>query len=109
MMFAFVLSLFGVAVLGTLNLIAARSWERLGDMRRASLAAERSATWEPTPVIQNSALRDLGRTKLAAGDTAGAITAWKNFLLWRNRAEPAQRRADDEIRARLAELERARK
>jgi hypothetical protein len=41
--------------------------------------------------------------------TTGAILAWKNFLFYRNRAEPAQRQADDEIRAKLAELERARK
>jgi hypothetical protein len=92
-----------------LNLVAARSWERLGDMRRAAMAAERAATWEPSQLVQNAALRDVGRTRLAAGDTVGAIRAWKDFLYFRNRAEPAQRRADDEIRAKLAELERARK
>jgi hypothetical protein len=92
-----------------LNLIASRSWERNGDMRRAALAAERAATWEPTPLLQLSAQRDLGRTRLADGDTAGAIGAWKDYLFTRNRAEPAQRKADDEIRAKLLELERARK
>jgi hypothetical protein len=78
-------------------------------MRRAAMAAERAATWDVTPLVQNSALRDVGRTRLAAGDTAGAMLAWKDFLFYRNRAEPAQRKADDEIRAKLAELERARK
>jgi hypothetical protein len=92
-----------------LNLIAARSWERSGDMRRASMAAERAATWDVTALVQHAALRDVGRTKLAAGDTAGAERAWKEFLFWRNRAEPAQRKSDDQIRAKLAELERARK
>jgi serine/threonine-protein kinase len=98
-----------VVTRSALNLVAARSWERLGEMRRAAMAAERAATWEPTPLVQFSALRDVGRTKLAAGDTTGAIAAWKDFLFYRNRAEPAQRQADDEIRAKLAELERARK
>jgi hypothetical protein len=60
-------------------------------------------------LVQNSALRDVGRTRLAAGDTAGAVRAWSDYLFWRNRAEPAQRKADDEIRAKLAELERSRK
>jgi serine/threonine-protein kinase len=92
-----------------LNLIAARSWERAGDMRRAALAAERAATWDVAQLVQHSALRDVGRTRLAAGDTAGAIRAWSDFLMWRNRAEPAQRKADDELRSKLAELERARK
>jgi tetratricopeptide (TPR) repeat protein len=92
-----------------LNLIASRNWERLGDSRRAAQAAERAATWEPTPLVQFTALRDLGRTKLAAGDTAAAVRAWKDYLFWRNRAEPAQRKADDEVRSNLAELERARK
>jgi hypothetical protein len=92
-----------------LNLIASRNWERLGDSRRAAQAAERATTWEPTPLVQFSALRDLGRTRLAAGDTAGAVRAWKDYLFWRNRAEPAQRKVDDEIRSKLADLERARK
>jgi serine/threonine-protein kinase len=92
-----------------LNLIASRSWERAGDTRKAVMAAERATTWEPTALLQFSAQRDLGRTKLALGDTTGAARAWKEYLFWRNRAEPAQRKADDEIRTKLAELERARK
>jgi hypothetical protein len=92
-----------------LNLIAARSWERTGDARRAAQAAERAATWDVTALVQNSALRDVGRTRLAAGDTSGAVRAWSDYLFFRNRAEPAQRKADDEIRSKLAELERAKK
>jgi len=92
-----------------LNLIAARSWERAGDIRRAARAAERAATWEPTPLVQYSAMRDVGRTRLAAGDTAGAIKVWRDYLMQRGRAEPAQRATDDELRARIAELERGRK
>ncbi|MGH7678371.1 MAG: hypothetical protein ACRENU_07900, partial [Gemmatimonadaceae bacterium] len=89
-----------------LNLIAARSWERLGDARRGAAAAERAATWDVTMLVQNGAVRDVGRLRLAAGDTVGAIQAWKDFLMWRGRAEPAQRKADDEIRKKLAEIER---
>ena len=92
-----------------LNLIASRSWQRAGDGRRAALAAERAATWDVTALVQFSAQREVGRTKLAAGDTAGAVRAWSDYLFWRNRAEPAQRKADDEIRSKLAELERVRK
>jgi hypothetical protein len=92
-----------------LNLIAARSWERLGDARRGAVAAERAATWDVTALVQNTAVRDVGRLRLAAGDTAGAIRAWRDFLMWRGRAEPPQRKADDEIRKKLNELERGRR
>ena len=92
-----------------MNLIAARSWERLGDARRGAAAAERAATWDVTALVQNTAVRDVGRLRLAAGDTAGAIRAWRDFLMWRGRAEPPQRKADDEIRKKLTELERGRR
>ena len=77
--------------------------------KAAARAAERAATWEPTPLVQYSAMRDVGRTRLAAGDTAGAIKVWRDYLMQRGRAEPAQRATDDELRARIAELERGRK
>ena len=89
-----------------LNLIASRSWERIGDAARGIAAAERAATWDATALVQHTALRDVGRLKLATGDTAGAIDAWKQYLMSRGRAEPAQRKADDEIRRTLAQIER---
>jgi TolB-like protein len=93
-----------------MNLVVARSWERLGDARRAALAAERGVTYESTGGLQmTAALRDAGRLKLAAGDTAGAIRSWRNFLASRGRAEPSQRTRDDEIRRKLLDIERGRR
>ncbi|MDA1081162.1 MAG: protein kinase [Gemmatimonadetes bacterium] len=92
-----------------LNAISALSWERLRDPRRGAAAAERAATWDVTAYVQGTVQRDLGRLKLAAGDTAGAIRVWKDYLFIRGRAEPGPRKIDDEIRAKLAELERVKR
>lgn len=89
-----------------LNLIAARQWERLREPRLGAAAAERAVTWDVTPLVQGAAQRDLGRLKLAAGDTAGALRAWHDYLFARGGADPDQRKMDDEIRTKLAELER---
>ena len=89
-----------------LNLIVARAWERLGDAKRAAAAAERTDNIEPAGNIDHSGKRELGRLKLAAGDTAGAVTTWRLYLARRGMAEPSQRKLDDEIRATLAEIER---
>jgi serine/threonine-protein kinase len=95
---------------GAMNLIVARSWERAGDARRAAAAAERSRVWESSGTLAWTAgLRDIGRLKLAAGDTAGAVRAWRDCLMGRGRAEPPQRKLDDEIRKKLSEIERARR
>jgi hypothetical protein len=56
--------------------------------------------------VQHTAQRDVGRLRLAAGDTAGALAAWRDYLFFRGRAEPMQRKIDDEIRAKIAEIER---
>ena len=90
-----------------MNLIAARSWERLGDARRAAAAAERTFSAEGGGTLQYTAgPRDIGRLKLAAGDSAGASWFWRSYLRNRGRAEPSQKRLDDEIRAKLVEIER---
>jgi serine/threonine-protein kinase len=90
-----------------MNLIVARSWERLGDARHAAAAAERTSSWEGGGSLPATAgFRETGRLKLAAGDTTGAIWFWSAYLENRGRAEPSQRKLDDEIRAKLAEIER---
>lgn len=48
----------------------------------------------------------LGRLKLAAGDTSGAVRTWRWYLARRGRAEPSQKKLDDDIRKTLAEIER---
>ncbi|HEV8151240.1 MAG TPA: hypothetical protein VGP61_13740, partial [Gemmatimonadales bacterium] len=88
------------------NVLAARAWEQLGDRPRAAQAATRAATREVLWVMPLPALREQGRMLLALGDTAGAVRAWRQYLLARA-AEPPQRKADDKIRAKLAELEHA--
>ena len=92
-----------------LNAIAALSWERLRDPGRGAAAAERAATWDVTPYVQGTVQRDLGRLKLAAGDTTGAIRVWKDYLFFRGRAEAGPRKIDDDIRAKIAELERVKR
>ena len=91
-----------------LNVLIARAWERLGELPRAARAATRAATREVLWVMPAPAFRELGRLQLAAGDSAEAARAWRFFLNGRRAAEPPERKADDLIRARLAELERAR-
>jgi tRNA A-37 threonylcarbamoyl transferase component Bud32/tetratricopeptide (TPR) repeat protein len=92
-----------------MNLIVARSFERLGESKRAALAATRISVGEVIFVTTSPALRDQGRLWLAAGDTTAAINAWRIYLAWRTTAEPPQRKADDEIRRKLDEIQRARR
>jgi hypothetical protein len=92
-----------------MNLIVARSLERLGDNKRAALAAGRVSPGDVTFVTLGPAMRDQGRMRLAAGDTAAAVDAWRTYLSWRAGAEGPQRKADDEIRRKLDALQRARR
>jgi serine/threonine-protein kinase len=91
-----------------MNLIVARTWERIGDARRASAAAARTANFENGggTLDRTVGARDRGRLRLAAGDTAGAVREWRDYLLRRGRAESSQKKLDDVIRAKLAEIER---
>jgi hypothetical protein len=52
------------------------------------------------------AARELGRLKLAASDTAGAVRTWRSYLKPRGRAEPSQRKLDDQTRAKLVDIGR---
>ncbi len=101
--------LIGSDTRGAMNLIVARSLERLGDNKRAALAATRVSPGDVTFVTQGPAMRDQGRMRLASGDTAAAIDAWRTYLAWRAGAEGPQRKADDEIRRKLDALQRARR
>jgi serine/threonine-protein kinase len=99
----------GAETRSAMNVIAARSLERLGDNRRAAQAATRVSPGEITFVMNGPAIRDQGRLWLAAGDTAAAVGAWRMYLGWRSNAEPPQRKADDEIRRKLESIQRARR
>ncbi|MFI5309792.1 MAG: protein kinase [Gemmatimonadales bacterium] len=91
-----------------LNLIVARSFERLGDARRAATAAARTTGYEIDYVMSTAGLRDFGRLSLAAGDTTTALRAWRDYLMRRS-PEPAQRRVDDDIRKKVDELQRVKR
>lgn len=91
-----------------LNLIVARSFERLGDSQRALTAAMRASGPEIIYVMGSVAMRDLGRVALAAGDTTTARRSWRAYLAGRA-AEPALRKADDDLRKKLEELERVKR
>lgn len=92
---------------GAMNLIVAKSWERLGDAKRAAAAAERTVVWEPSGTLSWTAgRREVGRLALSAGDSSGAVRVWRDYLMYRGRAEPSQKKVDDEIRAKLTDIER---
>ena len=93
-----------------MNIVVARSWERLGDARRAARAIARIPTMDPnTFPLLGPAMRDQGRMALAVGDTAWATSTWRQYLRWRTNADPAQQEADGAIRARLLQLESAKR
>jgi serine/threonine-protein kinase len=69
--------------------VAARLWEMTGDRVRAVAAIRRRRI-----DITNYLAADLGeegRLALAAGDTAGAVTAWRHYLALRSDPEPTLR------------------
>ncbi|MCH7490694.1 MAG: hypothetical protein IID05_08360 [Gemmatimonadetes bacterium] len=89
--------------LTVLNLILAGIWESQGRIDRA-LAAVRRRTFALAGPEVGATLREEGRLAALAGDTAGAIWAYHQYLRPRDQAEPAVRVLDDVIRAELARL-----
>lgn len=92
-----------------LNLIVARTFEKLGDTRRALRAASRVSPGEVLYVMGTPAGLDQARLNLAVGDTALAITIYRWYLLGRRAAEPPQKKADEVIQKKLDELLRLRR
>ena len=92
-----------IPLLTVLNLILAGIWESQGRIDRA-LAAVRRRTFALAGPEVGATLREEGRLAALAGDTAGAIWAYHQYLRPRDQAEPAVRVLDDVIRAELARL-----
>ena len=92
-----------------MNLIVARSFEKLGDARGAQRAANRVPPGEVLYVMGAPAALDQARLNLAAGDTTLAITIYRWYLLGRRAAEPPQKQADEAIQKKLDELLRRRR
>ena len=91
------------------NLVAARLWERSGDVERAYAAAKR---WAIAPglydmLLYSTYLREQGRLAARLGRTEEAIRAYRHYLAMRPDPEAPLRAADASVRAELRRLERA--
>jgi hypothetical protein len=90
-----------------MNLVLARSWERPGDLRRAAEASNRvTALGVANASLNAYSTREQSRILLAAGDTAGAWQAAKQYLRMRGKADASQKAIDDEVRVRVAAIEK---
>jgi serine/threonine-protein kinase len=92
------------------TLVAARLFERAGDVARADRALSR---WPPVPWaldltanLFTTCLRERGRLAERLGRPADALRYYRHYLGIREHAEPAVRAADDEVRAAVARLVR---
>jgi hypothetical protein len=86
------------------NLTVARLLEKVGDVPGA-LAAVRRRRFDTVPVFLSTYLREEGRLAALAGDTAGAIAAYRRYLIMQDDPEPAVRPKVQAARAELARLE----
>lgn len=87
------------------NLVLASLWERQGDLASALRAARRrGGRHMDAPHYLSSFLREEGRLAASTGDTAGAVRAYRHYLVHRHDPEPALRPEADRIRAQLARL-----
>lgn len=90
------------------NLVVALAYEQLRDYDKALAAARRRpSVGAGVPIYMSSYLKAEGRLAALAGDTAGAIRAYRHYLLWRARPEPHLQADADQVRAALARLEAA--
>ncbi len=87
------------------NLVVARLAEAQGDLVWALRAVRRgSGGLGAFPWYRATFLREEGRLAALAGDTAGAIRAYRHYLAIRPDPEPEAATEDAAVRARLAEL-----
>ncbi len=104
---AYVRSMVGISPVGFedfANLEVARLRERQGNLRAALAAVRRRPYAYHLTDYLAAHLREEGRLAAMAGDSAGAVSAYRHFLALRSDPEPALRPAADSIRAELAKL-----
>jgi tetratricopeptide (TPR) repeat protein len=89
------------------NLTAAHLLEANGDVP-AALAAVRRRLFDQVPAYLSTYLREEGRLASLAGDTSGAISAYRHYLTLQAHPEPAVAPHVAEARAALARLLAAR-
>ncbi len=88
------------------NVVLARAWESLGNVPRALSAIRLRPHGFGVLVNEAWASREEGRLATLAGDTTGAVRAYRRYLDLRRDAEPAFQAQRDSVRAALAALER---
>ena len=91
------------------NLVLARLWETQGNLPRARAATRRRAgMYTDWPPFLSSFLREEGRLAALAGDTAGAVRAYRHYLMFRYDPEPSVQPEVERVRRDLATLLRQR-
>jgi tetratricopeptide (TPR) repeat protein len=104
---AYVRTTVGISPVGFedfVNLEVARLRERQGDLAGALRALRRrSYAYHLTDYLATT-LREEGRVAALAGDTAGAIKAWRHYLVLRSDPEPGLRAGVDSVRRELGRL-----
>jgi hypothetical protein len=91
------------------NLVLARLWEAQGDLPRARAANRRRAgVYADWPPFLSTFLREEGRLAAIAGDTAGAVRAYRHYLMFRYDPEPSVQLEVERVRRDLATLLRQR-
>jgi hypothetical protein len=74
-----------------------------------ALAAIRRRRFDLVPVFLSTYLREEGRLAALAGDTIGAIAAYRHFLILQSHPEPARVARLEQIRSDLGRLMRTEK
>ena len=87
-----------------INLVSAKIHERRGNVTEA-LAALSRGRWFFPPENLSTYLREEGRLAIATGDSARALSAWKQYLRLRSSPEPGLRSQVDSIRRRVSAIE----
>ncbi len=104
---AYVRTTVGISPVGFedfVNLEVARLRERQGDLPGALRAVRRrSYSYHLTDYLA-AHLREEGRLAALTGDKAGAVRAWRHFVVLRSDPEPRLRGSVDSVRAELRKL-----
>ena len=88
------------------NLILARLWEELGDHASALRAVRRRAGgYMLEPMFLSSFTREEGRLSALAGDTTGAIRAYRHYLALRPNPGPSAKAEVHQVEQTLAALD----
>jgi len=87
------------------NLMAARLRAAHGDNAGALASLRRRGEPGDQKILLSASLRDEGRLAALTGDTAGAIRAYRHYLVLRSAPEPSLAKQRDSVRAELSRLE----